>query len=89
LPNIFNILVSAAPDTVPGLMNYLNASFVIFVIISIFITSIFAAFQFIATALFFIKLEEGGIVSKLVRWFGKWGNVGQGQTPAIKAGKKL
>ncbi|RJO59665.1 hypothetical protein C4546_01090 [Candidatus Parcubacteria bacterium] len=89
LPNIINILFSSATTAVPGLVNYLNASFVIFVIISILLTSIFSTFQFVATALFFLKLEEGLIVSKLIRWFGKWGNLGKNSAAAITSGKNF
>jgi hypothetical protein len=89
LPNIISLIVGSGTGVTPGLENYINASFVIFVLISIVLTSIFSVFQFVATTLFFMKLDEGAVVSKLVRWFGKWGNVGGGQTPAIKAGKKI
>jgi len=89
LPNIVGLLVGSGTGITPGLESYINASFVIFVIISIFITSIFSVFQFVATALFFMKLDEGVVVSKLIRWFGKWGNIGRAQTPTIKAGKKI
>ena len=88
LPQILNMYVNSVTGLLPGLAGYMNVSNVALLIIAIFLTAIFSTFQYTATTLFFIKLEQGTIVSKFVRWFGHWGNVGEQKTPALKAATK-
>ncbi len=75
-PPIVNLFVSDSAGFLSGLGNYINASLVITLIILFLFAGIFWSFQYVATTLFFLKLEEGGVMSRLVRWFGHWGHVG-------------
>ncbi len=88
-PQILNLFVNSATGALPGMSGYLNVSFIALAIIAIFLTSIFSTFQYVATTLFFLKLEEGVITAKFVRWFGHWGNVGSASPASPKlAGSK-
>ena len=77
MPQILNLYLNTASGLLPGVATYLNVSFVALAIIAIFITCIFSTFQYMATTLFFLKIEQGTVVSKFIRWFGHWGNVGE------------
>ncbi|MDP2789602.1 MAG: hypothetical protein Q8O51_00560 [bacterium] len=88
LPQILNMYVNSVTGLLPGLAGYMNVSNIALLIIAVFLTAIFSTFQYTATTLFFIKLEQGTIVSKFVRWFGHWGNVGEKQAPVLKAATK-
>jgi hypothetical protein len=88
LPQILNMYVNNVTGFLPGLSGYINVSNVALLIIAIFLTSIYSTFQYTATTLFFIKLEQGTITSKLVRWFGHWGTIGESKTPALKVAAK-
>lgn len=83
-PQIINLYVNSASGALPGIESYMNVSFVALAIIAIFLTAIFSTFQYIASTLFFLKLEEGTVTAKFVRWFGHWGNVGEAAKPATK-----
>ncbi|MEK7640326.1 MAG: hypothetical protein AAB424_04295 [Patescibacteria group bacterium] len=88
LPQILNMYVNSVTGLLPGLAGYMNVSNIAMLIIAVFLTAIFSTFQYTATTLFFIKLEQGTIVSKFVRWFGHWGNVGEKSTPILKVSAK-
>lgn len=88
LPQILNMYVNSVTGLLPGLSGYISVSNVALLIIAVFLTAIFSTFQYAATTLFFIKLEQGTIVSKFVRWFGHWGNVGEQKPPVLKAAAK-
>lgn len=75
-PQILNLFVTSSTGVLPGMSGYMNLSFIALAIIAIFLTAIFSTFQYVATTLFFLKLEEGTVTAKFIRWFGHWGNVG-------------
>ncbi len=88
LPQILNLYVNSASGLLPGIAGYMNVSNVALLIITIFLTAIFSTFQYTATTLFFIKLEQGTIVAKFVRWFGHWGNVGGKKESVLQTAAK-
>ena len=88
MPQILNMYVNNVTGFLPGLSGYINVSNVALLIIAVFLTSIYSTFQYTATTLFFIKLEQGTIVSKFVRWFGHWGNIGEKKSPVLKVAAK-
>jgi hypothetical protein len=75
-PPILNLFLADSTGTIIGLGNYLTASIVITLILLFLFSGVFWSFQFVATTIFFLKLEEGSVVSRMVRWFGHWGHVG-------------
>jgi hypothetical protein len=89
LPQILNMYVNNVTGLLPGLAGYMNVSNIALLIIAVFLTAIFSTFQYTATTLFFIKLEQGTIISKFVRWFGHWGNIGDKKPAALKASARL